>query len=78
MAHWIGCPWKTYKEFTLTEKFTAYGALFYLITPFDFIPDYTPIFGLVDDYAILGFATVFYLKKFPAVVFKKIPSIDAL
>ncbi len=32
-------------ELTLMDKLVAYGALFYLITPFDLIPDNIPVFG---------------------------------
>jgi len=42
------------------QKYVAYGALFYLLMPFDFIPDHLPIFGLLDDYAVLGMAFGFY------------------
>lgn len=51
------------QNFTLAEKLIAFGALFYLITPFDLIPDQTPFFGLVDDFGVLEFASAFYLKK---------------
>lgn len=47
------------------EKLVAYGALFYLLTPFDLIPDYLPVFGWVDDFAILGFATAYYRESGP-------------
>jgi uncharacterized membrane protein YkvA (DUF1232 family) len=47
------------------EKFAAYGALFYLITPTDLIPDTLPVFGLVDDFAILGIVVAYYLHRFP-------------
>lgn len=53
------------KKMTLSQKAVAYGALFYLLTPFDFIPDYIPVFGMMDDYAVLGFAVLYYLKNFP-------------
>jgi uncharacterized membrane protein YkvA (DUF1232 family) len=43
----------------------AYGALFYLILPFDLIPDSIPVFGYVDDFGILGFAVAYYARKFP-------------
>jgi uncharacterized membrane protein YkvA (DUF1232 family) len=46
------------------DKFTAFGALFYLIYPFDLIPDYIPVIGLIDDYAILGIAAAYYLRRF--------------
>ena len=44
-------------------KMVAYGALFYLLTPLDFVPDYFPLFGLLDDFAILGLATSYYAKQ---------------
>ncbi len=56
------------KKMTLSQKAVAYGALFYLLTPFDFIPDYIPVFGMMDDYAVLGFAILYYLKNFPTEV----------
>jgi uncharacterized membrane protein YkvA (DUF1232 family) len=56
------------KQLTLVDKLVAYGALFYLITPFDLIPDQIPVIGYIDDFAILGFAMAYYIKKFPTVV----------
>jgi uncharacterized membrane protein YkvA (DUF1232 family) len=53
------------KKFTVVDKLVAYGALFYLICPFDLIPDQIPVIGYVDDFAILGFAIAYYLRKFP-------------
>ncbi len=52
------------------DKLVAYGALFYLLCPFDLIPDYIPVFGYMDDFIILGFAVAYYLKRFPH-LFKK-------
>jgi uncharacterized membrane protein YkvA (DUF1232 family) len=37
--------------------------LFYLICPFDLIPDNIPVFGMIDDYAILGVAWEYYVKR---------------
>jgi len=53
------------KELTLVDRLVAYGALFYLILPFDLIPDSIPVFGYVDDFGILGFAAMYYAKRFP-------------
>jgi uncharacterized membrane protein YkvA (DUF1232 family) len=53
------------RKLTQMEKLSAYGALFYLITVFDLIPDTIPVFGLLDDFAILGIVTAYYLRKFP-------------
>ncbi len=44
-------------------KFVAYGGLFYLICPLDFIPDYIPTIGYIDDFFILGIAANFSLHK---------------
>jgi uncharacterized membrane protein YkvA (DUF1232 family) len=73
----LGAEWKrriqilykaiTSDELSRFEKFAAYGALFYLISPFDLIPDHIPVFGLLDDYVILGITVAYYLKRFPAV-----------
>ena len=59
------------KELTTLDKLVAYGALFYLLTPFDLIPDNIPIFGLIDDYAILGIAIAYYMKRFPKLFLAK-------
>jgi uncharacterized membrane protein YkvA (DUF1232 family) len=55
----------TSDELSRFEKFAAYGALFYLISPFDLIPDHIPVFGLLDDYVILGIVVAYYIKRFP-------------
>ena len=54
----ISSLWKVIASPQLTslDKMVAYGALFYLLTPFDLIPDYIPVFGYLDDFVILGFA----------------------
>ena len=41
------------------KKLVAYGALFYLICPLDFIPDYLSVVGYLDDFAMLGLAANF-------------------
>jgi len=53
------------KQLSLADKLVAYGALFYLILPFDLIPDSIPVFGYVDDFGILGFAMAYYVRKYP-------------
>jgi uncharacterized membrane protein YkvA (DUF1232 family) len=52
-------------QLTALDKLVAFGALFYLITPFDLIPDAIPVFGLLDDFVILGLAVMYYRKRFP-------------
>jgi uncharacterized membrane protein YkvA (DUF1232 family) len=51
------------RKMDLPDKFIAYGALFYLLTPVDFIPDNIPFFGLIDDFAILGLAAAYYTRR---------------
>jgi uncharacterized membrane protein YkvA (DUF1232 family) len=53
------------KELHNFDKLVAYGALFYLICPFDLIPDWIPVFGYMDDFIVLGFAAAYYVKRFP-------------
>ena len=53
------------KNLRLVDKLIAYGAIFYLLNPFDFIPDHIPIFGFLDDFFFLGVAIAFYLKRYP-------------
>jgi uncharacterized membrane protein YkvA (DUF1232 family) len=40
------------------EKATAIGALLYVISPIDAIPDPIPVLGLTDDVAIVALAVV--------------------
>ena len=51
------------KRVAFVEKLVAYGALFYLICLFDLIPDYLPIIGYLDDFAMIGLAADFFLGK---------------
>jgi uncharacterized membrane protein YkvA (DUF1232 family) len=53
------------RELTQLEKLAAYGALFYLVTVFDLIPDTIPVFGVLDDFAIIGIVAAYYIQKFP-------------
>jgi uncharacterized membrane protein YkvA (DUF1232 family) len=50
------------------DKLVAYGALFYLLTPMDLIPDHIPVLGLVDDFGVLGFALTYYTKRCPEIL----------
>lgn len=52
------------KKLSSMDKLVAYGALFYLVTPIDFIPDHIPFFGLLDDFWVLGISATYYAKKF--------------
>jgi uncharacterized membrane protein YkvA (DUF1232 family) len=51
------------KNLVALDKFPAYGALFYLLMTFDLIPDTIPVFGLMDDFTILGVAAAYYVKR---------------
>lgn len=52
------------RQLTTLEKLIGYGALFYLLTPIDFIPDQIPMVGLTDDFVVLGIAVSYYVKRF--------------
>lgn len=43
-----------HKNCTLTHKTAIYGALGYLISPIDAIPDLTPVLGYTDDIGLIG------------------------
>lgn len=61
----VGTLWEVAhaKDMPAPDKLVAFGALFYLLTVIDFIPDALPFVGLVDDFAILGLAANYYLGK---------------
>jgi len=43
-----------YKEIPWTSIAAIIGALLYVFSPFDLVPDFIPVFGLMDDAAVLG------------------------
>lgn len=51
-------------EIPATAKLVAMAtaALVYLISPIDFVPDFTPIIGLLDDIAAISTAVASILK----------------
>jgi uncharacterized membrane protein YkvA (DUF1232 family) len=57
--------WAIVQNSTLSvqDRTIAIGALFYLLMTFDFIPDHLPVFGLLDDFALLGAALDHYRKN---------------
>ena len=65
-AERITVLWKVIhsKKISSPDKIVAYGALFYLLTPIDFIPDHIPVFGLIDDFGVLGIAAAYYTRRF--------------
>ncbi|WP_281719245.1 YkvA family protein [Pandoraea apista] len=38
----------------------------YLISPFDLIPDFVPVFGLLDDVIVIGMVVHWLIKRLPA------------
>lgn len=50
------------KNLPSVTKGVAYGALFYLLTPFDLIPDNIPGIGFLDDFGALELAASYYLN----------------
>jgi len=69
-AEWsnrIGTLWRIVNSNKIgrVEKAVAYGALFYLLTPIDFIPDHIPFFGMLDDFGVLGIALAYYKSRLP-------------
>ncbi len=49
------------KRIASIEKLVAYGALFYLLCPFDLVPDYLSVVGYLDDFSVLGLAASHFL-----------------
>lgn len=47
-----------HKNCTLAHKTAIYGALGYLLTPIDAIPDLTPFLGYTDDISLIGAALI--------------------
>ena len=52
-------------QVTALDKLVAVGALFYLIMPFDLIPDAIPVFGYMDDFIVLTIAALYLRKRYP-------------
>lgn len=44
----------TYREIPFYTVAAIVAALLYVLNPFDVIPDFIPVFGYVDDLAVLG------------------------
>jgi uncharacterized membrane protein YkvA (DUF1232 family) len=51
------------KKIQQVDKLIAYGALFYLLCPLDLIPDNIPVFGYMDDFALLALAATYYVNQ---------------
>ena len=50
-------------EVSKTEKVLIVAALLYLITPLDFVPDWIPIGGLLDDAGVAALVLDYVLKR---------------
>lgn len=44
-----------YREMPWRTLLTAAAAVVYFVNPFDLAPDFLPLFGFVDDAAVIGF-----------------------
>lgn len=44
-----------YREMPWRALLTAAAAVIYFLNPFDLAPDFLPLFGFVDDAAVIGF-----------------------
>ncbi|HEV2693078.1 MAG TPA: DUF1232 domain-containing protein [Verrucomicrobiae bacterium] len=61
------------------SKTVAIGALLYLVSPIDLIPDVVPVFGLTDDASVIAAAVAslsFELKKYRVQVLGQLPAPD--
>ena len=54
-----------YREMPRKSVYWALFAIIYFLSPIDLIPDHIPVFGLLDDYAVLGLAIAYYMRRFP-------------
>lgn len=46
----------SYTDYSKAKLAIAVAALVYVVSPIDVIPDFIPVFGLLDDVAVIGFA----------------------
>jgi uncharacterized membrane protein YkvA (DUF1232 family) len=52
-------------ETPLWLKAAMVGVVLYLLSPFDLIPEFIPVLGLVDDVIIVPFAVNWIMRRLP-------------
>ena len=63
---------KSIKEMKGKDKLIYLGVITaYLLNPFDIIPDFSPIIGLIDDLLVIIWATEYIRNNVPINQFKK-------
>ena len=59
-----------HKDTPLLAKIIAVIAVGYVLSPIDFIPDFIPVFGLLDDIIIVPALIALFVRLIPAKVFE--------
>lgn len=49
----------------VSARLIAIGILLYIISPFDLIPDYVPLIGLLDDLLVAAIGTIAIMRLIP-------------
>jgi hypothetical protein len=52
----------------MSARLIALGIVLYVVSPFDLIPDYVPLIGLLDDLLVAAIGIVVILRLIPAEV----------
>ena len=52
----------------IVARLIAIGVVLYVVSPFDLIPDYLPLIGLLDDLLVAAIGVVVILRLIPAEV----------
>jgi hypothetical protein len=56
----------------VSARLVALGVVVYVINPFDLIPDYIPVVGLLDDLVVAAIGIVVILRLIPKAVMEQI------
>ncbi|MGE5397223.1 MAG: YkvA family protein [Chitinophagales bacterium] len=51
------------RRVSLTEKLLLFGTITYVISPLDFLPDFIPFAGQVDDMLLVSLVTLRFIHK---------------